>query len=341
MLFAPGCQSPPETQLHKFSGVAMGTTYSVAIVAPALPVEKQALRQALEALLEQTDREMSTYRADSELMRLNQAASDNWNPVSQPLLRVLQAAQETSRLSAGAFDITIGPLVNLWGFGPVEKRAAAPTEGEIDGALERVGYQKLQLDARAGTVKKAPGLFIDLSAIAKGYGVDRIALYLQELGLDNYLVEIGGELRARGVNGDNVPWRVGIEKPLAERRAVHRLIELRDTAMATSGNYRNFFEQDGVRYSHAIDPRAGRPTTRRLLSVTVLHPAAMRADAWATALLLAGPEQGFALAEKHGLAAYFLIDATASATEQSPGENGGGAWREKFTANFKPAFVAP
>ena len=327
--------------MHEFSGVAMGTTYSVAIVAPVLPIEKQALRQGLEALLEQTDREMSTYRADSELMRLNRAASGGWRPVSQPLLRVLQAAQETSQLSAGAFDITIGPLVNLWGFGPVEKKAAAPTEREIDAALERVGYQKLQLDAPAGAVKKAPGLFIDLSAIAKGYGVDRIARYLQELGLNDYLVEIGGELRARGVNGDKVPWRVGIEKPLAGLRAVHRLIELRDTAMATSGNYRNFFEQDGVRYSHAIDPRTGRPATRRLLSVTVLHPAAMRADAWATALLIAGPEQGFALAEKHGLAAYFLIDAGTGAAAQGPGENGEGAWLEKFTANFKPAFVDP
>lgn len=341
MLFAPGCQSPPEPRLHKFSGVAMGTTYSVALVAPTLPVEKQALRQALEALLEQTDREMSTYREDSELMQLNQAAGGGWRPVSQPLLRVLQAAQETSRLSAGAFDITIGPLVNLWGFGPAEKRAAAPTEREIDAALERVGYQKLQLDAQAGAVKKAPGLFIDLSAIAKGYGVDRIARYLQGLGLDDYLVEIGGEIRARGVNGDKVPWRVGIEKPLPGRRAVHRLIELRDTAMATSGDYRNFFEQDGVRYSHAIDPRTGRPTTGRLLSVTVLHPTAMGADAWATALLIAGPEQGFALAEKHGLAAYFLIDATGGAAAQGAGENGSGAWREKFTANFKPAFVDP
>lgn len=319
----------------------MGTAYSVVIVAPVLPVEKQALRQALEALLEQTDREMSTYRADSELMRLNRAASGDWRPVSQPLLRVLQAAQETSRLSDGAFDITIGPLVNLWGFGPGEKKAAAPTSREIDAALERVGYQKLQLDAAASAVKKAPGLFLDLSAIAKGYGVDRIARYLQGLGLANYLVEIGGEIRARGVNSDNVPWRVGIEKPLAGRRAVHRLIELRDAAMATSGNYRNFFEQDGVRYSHAIDPRAGRPTRRRLLSVTVLHPTAMRADAWATALLIAGPEQGFALAEKHGLAAYFLIDAMTGAAAQRPEENGGGAWLEKFTANFKPAFVDP
>lgn len=167
MLFSQGCQSPPEPRLHKFSGVAMGTTYSVALVAPSLPVEKQALRQALEALLEQTDREMSTYRADSELMRLNRAASNGWRPVSQPLLRVLQAAQETSRLSAGAFDITIGPLVNLWGFGPTGKKAAAPTEREIDAALERVGYRKLQLDAQASAVKKAPGLFLDLSAIAR------------------------------------------------------------------------------------------------------------------------------------------------------------------------------
>lgn len=327
--------------MHKFSGAAMGTTYSVSLVSPALPVEKQALRQALEALLEQTEREMSTYRADSELMRLNRASGASWHPVSPPLLRVLQAAQETSRLSGGAFDITVGPLVNLWRFGPGEKKAAAPASREIDAALERVGYQKLQLDAPAGAVKKAPGLFIDLSAIAKGYGVDRIARYLQGLGLDDYLVEIGGEIRARGVNGDNVPWRVGIEKPLAGRRAVHRLIELKDAAMATSGDYRNFFEQDGVRYSHAIDPRTGRPITRRLLSVTVLHPSAMRADAWATALLIAGPEQGFVLAEKQGLAAYFLIDAAAGVGAQGGGERGAGAWLEKFTANFKPAFVDP
>ncbi len=312
--------------MHEFTGLTMGTTYSVMINAATLPLSRQQLQVRFDAILNRVNMEMSSYLPESELSRINNTDSTDWLSVSASLMRVLQAARELSRLTGGAFDVSVGPLVNLWGFGP-QQDFTVPEEEQIDTALRLVGYQKLQLDPAASNLKKAAaGMYIDLSAIAKGYGVDEIADYLDGLQLDNHLVEIGGEIRARGVNDKQVAWQIGIEQPVGGQRGVRKIIKLENIAMATSGDYRNFFEKDGIRYSHAIDPRTGHPVTHGLVSVTVLHPSTMLADAWATGLLVLGPERGLELARQNGLAAYFIIHNDAG-------------FREESTPAFKPYFV--
>ena len=301
------CQSERPPALHEFTGLTMGTSWSVKINAETLPFPRQQLKSQFDAILNRVNREMSTYLPDSELSFINAAHSTDPILVSPSLMQVLEAARGIGQLTQGAFDVTVGPLVNLWGFGPGQD-FTVPGEEQIDAALRLVGDEYLRLDPAASTLKKASGgVSIDLSAIAKGHGVDRVADYLDSLQLDDYLVEIGGEIRARGVNREQAPWQIGIEQPVAGQRGVQRIIKLDNMAMATSGDYRNFFEQDGTRYSHTIDPRTGRPVTHDLASVTVLHPSAMLADAWATGLLVLGPEQGYATAVETGLAAYFII----------------------------------
>ena len=311
------CASERSGELHEFTGITMGTSWSVLINAEELPGSRQQLQSEINTILNRVNREMSTYLPDSELSKINAAGSGGLIPVSPSLLDVLRAAREVSRLTQGAFDVTAGPLVNLWGFGP-EQGFTVPGEEQVDAALRLVDYENLELDPEASTLKKAhDGVYIDLSAIAKGYGVDRVADHLDNLQLEDYLVEIGGEIRARGVNHKKIPWQIGIEQPVAETRGVGQIIRLENTAMATSGDYRNFFEQDGIRYSHAIDPRTGRPVSHGLASVTVLHPSAMLADAWATALLVLGPEQGYAAALENGLAAYFIVHHDEGFRERS------------------------
>ena len=301
------CGTEQPAELHEFFGLTMGTSWSVKINAETLPLPRQQLKPQFDAILNRVNREMSTYLPDSELSKINAADSAGRISVSPTLMEVLQAARGISHLSQGAFDVTVGPLVNLWGFGP-EQSFTVPGEEQIDAILPLVGYENLELDPATSTLKKAHGsIYIDLSAIAKGHGVDRIAGYLDSLQLHDYLVEIGGEIRARGVNSEQVAWRIGIEQPVAGQRGVRRVIRLDNTAMATSGDYRNFFERDGIRYSHTIDPRDGRPVSHGLASVTVLHSSAMLADAWATGLLVLGPDEGYATALENGLAAYFIV----------------------------------
>lgn len=311
------CGTEQPAELHEFTGPTMGTSWSVKINAETLPLPRQQLKPQLDAILNRVNMAMSTYLPESELSRINVADSAERVPVSRSLMEVLQAAQEISRLTQGAFDVTIGPLVNLWGFGP-EQDFTVPVEEQSNRSLRLVGYEKLRLNAAASTLKKAHGgVSIDLSAIAKGYGVDELAGYLEQLQLDNYLVEIGGEIRARGVNHKNIPWQIGIEQPVAGHRRAGQIIRLDNMAMATSGDYRNYFEQGGTRYSHTIDPRTGRPVSHGLASVTVLHPLATLADAWATGLLVLGPDEGYATALKNGLAAYFIVRTDTGFEEQS------------------------
>ena len=320
------CAPERPQQLHEFTGLTMGTSWSVLVNAGELPDSRRQLQAEFNAILNRVNMAMSSYLPESELSRINASDSAGWLTLSAPLLHVLQAAQQINRLTQGAFDITVGPLVELWGFGP-ERDFMVPADQQVNTALRLVGQGKLQLDVTAPALKKAHGgVYIDLSAIAKGYGVDEIAGYLDLLQLDNYLVEIGGEIRARGVNDENRPWQIGIEQPAAGQRAVRKVIKLENMAMATSGDYRNYFEKGGSSYPHTIDPRTGRPVTHGLASVTVLHPSAMLADAWATGLLVLGPERGFEMAQKNGLDAYFIIRA----------ENG---LSDNFTSGFEPYFV--
>ena len=313
-----GCSAPAAPLV--LNGVTMGTSYTVKIAGTPLPVPAAQLNQAVFAALDSVDQRMSTYSADSELSRFNADSSTDWIEVSPELYRALSMAQETSRISGGAFDATVGPLVNLWGFGPEPAQRHIPGDAELSAALERVGYAQLELDgARPAARKMRADLYVDLSSVAEGYAVDLAADALQKLGVQNFMIEVGGEIRARGHNEHGRPWRIGIESPAGRPRIQHA-VQVGDLALSTSGDYRNYFEQNGVRYSHIIDPADGRPIRHQLASVTVLHPSAGMADALSTALLVMGPERGYALAQTEKLPALFIMKTAAGFEERmTPG----------------------
>ena len=318
----PGCDEQVRT--WAFGGETMGTTYSVKATIKTPPVEKKDVAAAIEATLETVNNQMSTYRPDSELSRFNRAAKGTPFQVSPELITVVAKAQEVANLSGGAFDVTVGPLVNAWGFGP-KKAQSPPTDTEIKQLLAKVGHSKLSFDAQKKTLTKdTDDLYVDLSAIAKGFGVDQVAARLEALGFEDFMVEVGGEVRAKGTNERGEPWQIGVEKPDESTRGIQEIVSLSNMAMATSGSYRNFYEKDGERVSHTIDATTGMPIKHRLASVTVLHTDCMSADGLATALNVLGPVRGAALAEKEGLAALFIVK----------GRDG------RFTETVTPAFEA-
>jgi thiamine biosynthesis lipoprotein len=290
----------------------MGTYYAVKVPRPPVDLDAEVLQAGIDGVLGEVNREISTYDPDSELSRLNRNPSTDWIPVSANLLAVLLEGLRMSALSGGAFDITVGPLVNLWGFGPEAKPDAVPPPEQIRAALEKVGHGKIGLRADPPALRKERAdVYIDLSALGEGYGADRLAAYLDSQGLTDYMVAVAGTIRARGRNAKCQPWGIAVETPIAGQRTVQRIIPLSDGAVSTSGDYRNFFEQDGRRYSHHIDPRTGESVAHRLTSVTVVMPggpvSAMSADGLATALVVMGEEKGPALAESLGLAAFFIL----------------------------------
>ena len=295
--------------VHVFEGPTMGTTFAVRVVAGDLDDERAAgLRRAVERTLAGVDERMSTYRPESEVSRFNRARTTDPFPVSADTLAVLRHALEISELSGGAFDVTVGPLVDAWGFGPAGEPAALPAGRDIDRLRRRVGFRHLRIDPAASSIRKlVPALSCDLSALAKGYAVDRVADRLHAEGIDSYLVEVGGEVRAAGRSPRGDAWRVGIERPAPGPPAVQRLVPLRDRALATSGDYRNYYEVDGRRVSHTIDPRSGRPVDHGLASVSVVEPLCVRADAIATALGVLGPDAGYELAVAQGWAALLIV----------------------------------
>jgi thiamine biosynthesis lipoprotein len=285
----------------------MGTSYTVQMPGE-VSAEKQAkIRAAIERELALVDEQMSTYRDDSELVAWNNVADTMPQKVSPALFGVMKAAVDVGKRSGGAYDITIGPVVNAWGFGPQGFEMEGVDTGHIAALLEMVGFEKLHFDVEAQTVAKERGdLSCDLSSIAKGFAVDQMAASLTKLGVANFWVEVGGEVRGAGTNARGTDWQVGIEFPTYRPGPVKRLVSLKNTSIATSGDYRNYREINGERYSHILDPRTGWPVRHRLASVSVVHPQCMMADAFATALMVMGVEEGLALAEKEGLAAYFL-----------------------------------
>ncbi len=314
------CSGKPEQIIHTLTGATMGTTYSVKVVADS-DLDTSAIASDIQAVLDRIESRMSTYRQDSELSLFNHSAPDRWFPVSAETAAVVALGLEISQQTQGSFDMTVGPLVNLWGFGPDKHISKAPDEQQITDLMRRIGYQHISvrpsLKAVAGAETDAaapptPALFkrtdsyLDLSAIAKGYAVDQIAEQLSSR-FDAFLVEVGGELRARGEKPGQQQWRIAVESPQSGARAIQRVIHVKDIAIATSGDYRNYFEQDGVRYSHTIDPNSGRPITHRLASVTIIDPSCARADAMATAMMVLGGEAGYQLALAMNLAAFFIV----------------------------------
>ncbi len=293
----------PASKDVELRGETMGTTWSVKVARHN--VDAEALQAGLAALLVHVNALMSTWQPDSELMRLNAAPAGTAFAVSPETARVLRLAREISEASGGQYDVTVGPLVNLWGFGPDQQPVRVPSEMEIEAARNRVGYKRFTL--REQEVTKLADIFIDLSSIAKGYAVDALAAELERQGITDFLIEVGGELGARGRNGSGVPWRVAVEIPDPAGRAPYRVLSLRDMGIATSGDYRNYFEVDGRRFSHTINPLTGAPVTHKVASVTVLHQSVAMADGWATAFNVMGLEHGRRLAEALDLKVLFLV----------------------------------
>ena len=298
-------RSPEAPSQAVLSGEALGTTWTLKLTGTPDESRQAALSSLVSSALAEVDKSMSTYRDDSELMAINGADGVSPIPVSPMLGRVLGEALDVGVASSGAFDVTVGPLVNAFGFGP-DKRRVVPEPDVLEALAPRIGQDKLEL-TESGLTKAHPEVFIDLSAIAKGYAVDLVVERLEAEGEKNLLMEVGGEIVARGVNPSGEPWRLGIERPSETLRTVHEVVVLKDAAMATSGDYRQYYEVDGKRVSHLIDPRSKDPVTHTLASVTVLAAKCATADAWAAALSILGPDEGHARAETMQIPAYFIV----------------------------------
>ncbi|MFW8595187.1 FAD:protein FMN transferase [Cribrihabitans neustonicus] len=324
ILLVPGCWFGDDTETLRLSGQTMGTTYNITATGPGL--EEEALSAKVESALAAVNAKMSNWDPASEVSTFSASELTEPVTVSAEFATVIAAAGEVHEKSGGKFDVTLGPLIELWGFGPRKPEDPLPSDESIASALAEVGQGRLlTLDKEAGTLAKAaPGVGINLSAIAKGYGIDAVAATLEDAGVTDYMVEIGGDLYAKGENPEGDPWQIGIEKPEAAAKTVQLVVPVSNRGLATSGDYRNYFEHEGTRYSHILDPVSGRPVTHATTSVTVVAEDAMMADAWATALLAAGSKDGLRLAETHGIAAFFIdrdVEAGADAyvTSQSSG----------------------
>jgi len=303
------CARPAHATIR---GLTMGTSYTVELAAPIDDAVRTRLTELIEAELAAINQSMSTYDPRSELSAFNRRQDFRWVPASTGLLEVLVNASRISTSTQGAFDVTVGPLVDLWGFGPEYRARQVPDDAVIERVRESVDYRHVQIDPSAGAIRKRHGRTqVDLCAIAKGYGVDRVAMVLDHQGIHDYLVEVGGELRARGTAAAGSPWRVGIERPVEGRHVVGEIVALENRGIATSGTTEDFFEQDGRHYSHIIDPMTARPVEHPPMAASVVADTTMEADAWATALVVHGPERGYALAQARGLAA-MLVTASGS-----------------------------
>ncbi len=306
-LTACSSEKPPEP--WTLQGETMGTTWSVRIARGAAAEDfLPNLQKNVQDMLDRVDNEMSTYVEESELSRFNRAPKGEWYPASPYLAGVIRNAMTLGLLTDGAFDITVGPLVDLWGFGAGSSGPGrVPDEAEIQLAMKQIGTRYVAIRREPLAIRKSiDGIQLDLSAIAKGHGVDRVNDYLHGQNVTAFLVEVGGEIRASGERSPGQPWKVAIEKPTRLGRAVHRTLALKDMAVATSGDYRNFFEVNGEVYSHTIDPRTGRPVQHELASTTVVAPTCELADGWATALTVIGPEAAYDLAVERDLAVMLL-----------------------------------
>jgi len=311
----PGQRSGAASVVEKIHGQTMGTTYNISWSATGGgSITPAAIKTAVDTLLFDINKSLSTYDPESELSRINRGLAEKddqgWIIISKGLSDILSLSFEINQQSQGYFDVTVGPLVNLWGFGPDEAKNQRPSDQVVEQLLKQVGPNRVVLSPDKTRLKLETPVYVDLSAIAKGWGVDKVAELIESHGITDYLIEIGGELKTHGSKPGDAPWRIAIEKPAYDAGTTREgqfIVAPGNAAVATSGDYRNYFEQDGVRFSHTINPSTGRPITHNLASVTVIHPDCTLADGWATALNVAGPDEGYKIAQQHNLAAYFII----------------------------------
>lgn len=307
LLTFSACQSPDERLLVKYQGNAQGTTYHVSIL-----VEKEdtSIATAITQLLDSIDNSLSTYKENSLISRLNR--NDSTAILDSMFIRVFNRSLEVSAETSGAFDATVAPLVSYWGFGP-KRSELKPDTSTIDSLLELVGYQKMKLTENGQLQKELSGMKLDFNAIAQGYSVDLLVELLQSKGVKNMVVEIGGEVRGVGLNSSGKPWTVGIDKPMEGDETENRkdgfqaVVQLKNRALATSGNYRKFYEKDGKKISHTLDPKTGYPVRHTLLSASVIANDCMTADAYATAFMVMGVEDARAFLASHAELDAYLV----------------------------------
>ncbi|MBV7597814.1 FAD:protein FMN transferase [Aeromonas sp. sia0103] len=322
MLMLTACQPAP-TQL-RIQGKTMGTFY-VVTVNDAFPGGEAALQREVDTLLVRMNQEISTYDPGSIISRFNQGPAGEPMVIPAGMAKIVQQGIDAGQLTSGKLDVTVGPLVNLWGFGPDKRPVKRPTAEQIAKARDRVGIDKLSLTTQDGKFllgKAIPDLYLDLSTLGEGAAADELAALLEGKGVSNYLIEVAGAVRSEGHNAKGNPWRVAIVEPSDRPGAIEDVVIPNGMALSTAGSYRNYYELDGQRYSHIIDPASGAPVTHRLVSASVITHTALEADALDTALMVMGPEPALAFAREHRLAVYLIVK-----TEQG------------FEARFSPQFA--
>ncbi|MGE8486166.1 FAD:protein FMN transferase [Pseudomonas sp. FP1740] len=293
--------------LERFDGPTMGSSYSIQYVRHAgLPASAE-VRVQVEKILSDVDRQMSTYRRDSDIERFNNLPANHCQTMPAPILELVRVGERLSLQSDGSYDLTVEPLLNLWGFGPQAREEKVPSAEALAEVQQRVGHSHLRIDG--DQLCKDAAVEVDFNSIAAGYAVDTIAARLEALGIHDYLAEATGELKAVGKKLDGSPWRIALEEPRDDQQVAERVIAVDGYGVSTSGDYRNYFEQGGRRYSHTFDARTGTPVLHTLASVTVIHPSALMADGLSTMLLILGPERGWDYAQTHDIAAFFVIRA--------------------------------
>jgi thiamine biosynthesis lipoprotein len=293
--------------LESIDGPTMGSTYSIKYVRHADLPAPADVQVEVEKILAEVDQQMSTYRSDSDIERFNALPTNRCQKMPAPILELVSVGEQLSVQSEGSFDLTVEPLLNLWGFGPQTREEKVPTAQALAEVRQRVGHGHLRIDG--DQLCKDAAVEVDFNSIAAGYAVDRIAARLEALGIRNYLAEATGELKAAGRKLDGSPWRIALEEPRDDQQVAERIIAVDGYGLSTSGDYRNYFVQGGQRFSHTFDARTGAPVSHTLASVTVIHPSALMADGLSTLLLILGPERGWDYAEKHDIGAFFVIRA--------------------------------
>lgn len=328
LLLVVSCRNNVPDELISLDGLTMGTTYSVKIVkseqSPGLEIS--SLKEKIDSVLIEVNNQMSTYIPESEISLFNKNKKTEWFEISNDFAFVLDESIKICELTNGSLDITVEPIVNIWGFGPEQRPELIPSDEEISERMKFVGYKKLEVKLNPPAVKKnIPGLEVDLSSTAKGFGVDKVYELLKDFGYQNFMVEIGGEIRTSGKNQKNEYWKIGISEA-DQSGGINKVILLSNSAMATSGDYWNYFEENGIRYSHTIDPATGKPITHKLASVTVIDSTCLRADGLATGIFVMGPENGYEFALEKELPVYFIVKSdTGFISIETP----------KFTEFFK------
>jgi thiamine biosynthesis lipoprotein len=312
LFYLISCDPGGSSQQYEWQGRTMGTTWQVKVT--QTQINESAFTEIgshIDSLLKNVNAQMSTYDPESEISKFNNFGSTEPFTVSKPFYEVLTASLKIYQKSGGAFDITVAPLVNMWGFGPKESGETIPDDGEITDALKKIGSDKIVLVGENQIRKTIPDLQLDMSAIAKGYGVNAVAQLLESYNFLNYMVEIGGEVKVAGINASGDPWKIGIDHPehaSLPGEQLEGILSLKDVAVATSGDYRNYFIRDGQHFSHTIDPKTGKPVTHNLASVTILASSCMLADGLATAAMVLGPEKGLKWIEEWpGVEAMLII----------------------------------